>query len=354
LDAQKAAVATETSPNSPSRASSDATPSSSLKVSSSPSSARGFVNFPRVSLLVGTLKTTSRSAGLSVLMFLLCVGCIFTAALVIICPRWGDSNKRLAAASAPRAPLQGSPMTSDLQAFSRSPPSGVLLPPHPTQLRSSTVSLGAFSDYAVGVTPPGTGLYPPMPPTQLLPAYCKQVPPPLCPTLVMPVCEARFGVPVTDIAKLGVEGEISIVGLSGNPLLRSMIRLDHHQHRTLEICMPEKNSAPRVTVAPSSLGLAPQGYDIRGMKGTFYGFLEIQPCGTCAVIKDGQTVLLLDGDTENLQLSIRSGLGTPLASVSCSAEPFGGVDHVEVRVEPGVDTVLVLAVVLCVLVLAER
>lgn len=178
----------------------------------------------------------------------------------------------------------------------------------------------------------------------------KQAPPPLCPTLVMPVCEARFGVQMNQLAALVSVGELDIVGLSGNPLLRAGIRLDRNGDRTLEICMPERNSAPRATLAPSSAGV----YEIRGMKGVFYGFLQVQSSGSCYVIKDGQTVLLLDGDTENLQLGVKSGTGSPLASIRCSAEPFGGVEHVEIRVEAGVDTVLVLAVVLGVLLLCDR
>jgi len=170
----------------------------------------------------------------------------------------------------------------------------------------------------------------------------------------MPVCEARFGVPMNDVARLGAEGEISIVGLSGNPLLRARLQLDRNRQRVLEICMPERNSAPRATIAPCSGSDSPGGYEIRGMKGSFYGYLQMQSTGTCYVVKDGQAVLLLDGDTNSLQLSVKSGAGAQLASVRCSAEPFGGVDHVEIRVEPGVDTVLVLAVVLGVLLLSDR
>lgn len=189
------------------------------------------------------------------------------------------------------------------------------------------------------------GLHAQQEPYQQLAPLSKQAPPPLCPTLVMPVCEARFGVPMKELAGTTTEGTLNIVGLSGNPLLRAVLK-----KKSLEICMPEKNSAPRATIAPS----AGDGYEIRGMKGSFYGYLRVQPTGKCYVVKDGQTVLLLDGDTEILSLSVKSGLGQQLASVRCSAEPFGGVEHVEIRVEPGVDTVLVLAVVLGVLLLSDR
>jgi len=182
-------------------------------------------------------------------------------------------------------------------------------------------------------------------------------PPPLCPALVMPVCKARFGVPMYELAQLGAEGEVNIVGLSGNPLLRALVRKIGNA-RTLEIAIPDQNSAPRATITPSMSELAghsQQGcraLEIRGMRGSFYGVLEMRSSGACYVIREGQTVMMIDGDAESLQLSIKSSSGLQLASVRCSAEPFGGVDHVEIRVEPGVDTVLVLAVVLAVLLLS--
>jgi len=182
-------------------------------------------------------------------------------------------------------------------------------------------------------------------------------PPPLCATLVMPVCEARFGIPMYELAQLGAEGDLTIVGLSGNPLLRAVVRKIGNA-RTLEITMPEQNSAPRATISPSTAELAGHGQqgsralEIRGIRGSFYGILEMRSSGACYVVKDGQTVLTIDGDAESLQLSIKSSVGLQLASVRCSAEPFGGVDHVEIRVEPAVDTVLVLAVVLAVLLLS--
>lgn len=181
-------------------------------------------------------------------------------------------------------------------------------------------------------------------------------PPPLCPTLVMPVCEARFGIPMIDLAQLTSEGDFNIVGLSGNPLLRAVISKIGNT-RMLEIAMPDEGSAPRATITPSTEAVAgcqegSRALQIKGLGGSFYGMLEMRASGACYVIKDGQTVLAIDGDADSLQLSIKSSVGLPLASVRCSAEPFGGVDHVEIRVEPGVDTVLVLAVVLAILLLS--
>jgi len=348
----------EASHSSPSAAaaSADATLKSNTSPTKSPSASHviALANLSSatssVSRLIGSLRTRATGSFMLVFLVLLCFGC---CTMVITYPSWSGKERRSPAGTL----RQGSPMPPEVSSTAEFPrvttSSSLNLPQYAGG--ASRPSLGAFADYPSYASPANTGIMPHMSPALApLAPFSKQVPPPLCPTLVMPVCEARFGIPMTDIARLGVEGEIDIVGLSGNPLLRSFIKVDQTNQRILEICMPEKNSAPRATVAPSQLGLATPGYDIRGMKGSFYGFLEIQSSGTCCVIKDGQTVLLLDGDTNNLQLSIKSGLGLQLASVRCSAEPFGGVDHVEIRVEPGVDTVLVLAVVLAVLVLAER
>jgi hypothetical protein len=177
----------------------------------------------------------------------------------------------------------------------------------------------------------------------------KSVPPPLCPTLVLPVCEARFGVNMAELALLTSDGEIDIVGLSGNPLLRAAIK-KVHGNRRLEISMPEAGSAPRATVGPAAPGS--RSLELRALKGAFYGMLEMRSVGACYVMKDGNVVLTIDGDTDSLQLSIKSGSGVALASVRCSTEFLGGIDHVEVRVEPGVDTVLVLSCVLAVLLLS--
>jgi hypothetical protein len=176
------------------------------------------------------------------------------------------------------------------------------------------------------------------------------LPPPLCPSLVLPVCEARFGVPIKELSSLTPECDMGIVGMSQNTLLRAAVKKVGSYQRVLEIGMPEPHSAPRATVGPAAPGA--KSLEIRGLKGAYYGMLEMRTNGACYVVKDSTTVLSIDGNTNSLKLQICSGTGSELASVRCSSEPFGGVDHVEVRVEPGVDTILVLACVLAVLLLS--
>lgn len=189
------------------------------------------------------------------------------------------------------------------------------------------------------------------PPTQL--STGPELPPPLCPRMVMPVSEARFRIPMYELAEVQGEGEVTITGLSGNALLRGAVRMTGEE-RTLEITMPEALSAPRATIrpifAPGATGC--NALEIRGMRGAFYGTLEMRNAGACYVMKDGQAVLTVDGEADSLQLSIKASSGHTLASVWCSNDPYGNGDFVEIRVEPGTDTLLVISVVLAVLLLS--
>jgi hypothetical protein len=168
----------------------------------------------------------------------------------------------------------------------------------------------------------------------------------------MPNCEARFGIPMYQIAEVTKDGhgELTVVGITIDPLLRAVVKKVGNS-RTLEISMPERNSLPRATLTTSKQGGNSKTLQIHGTQG-FYGTLEMASNGACSVVKNGVTVLYIDGQAEELHLLLKSGAGVKLADVRCSAEPFGGVDHVEIRIEPGIDTVLILAVVLAVLLLS--
>mmetsp|Transcript_99997 Transcript_99997/g.158282 ORF Transcript_99997/g.158282 Transcript_99997/m.158282 type:complete len:451 (-) Transcript_99997:126-1478(-) len=211
--------------------------------------------------------------------------------------------------------------------------------------------------HSFALPPPMTAssLAPSMAPSSTLalaPSPGKAQLPSLCPTLVMPNCEARFGIPMYQIAEVTKDGhgELTVVGITIDPLLRAVVKKVGNS-RTLEISMPERNSLPRATLTTSKQGGNSKTLQIHGTQG-FYGTLEMASNGACSVVKNGVTVLYIDGQAEELHLLLKSGAGVKLADVRCSAEPFGGVDHVEIRIEPGIDTVLILAVVLAVLLLS--
>lgn len=178
-----------------------------------------------------------------------------------------------------------------------------------------------------------------------------RLPPALYPSTGPPIHETCFGVPMSKIAQLSTHGELRIVGLSGKPLFCASIRKDGSQH-SLTISLIEAGSAPCATIGPNLQDLNRSGdgkLEIRGPNGYFYGFLQMRASGACDVNKDGETVMVIDVEYDSLQLSIKSCGGVPFAFVRISAEEFGGVEHVEIRIERGVDTLLVLSCVLAVL-----
>merc|ERR1719155_351429 len=109
----------------------------------------------------------------------------------------------------------------------------------------------------------------------------RRLPPPLCPNVVLPNCEVRVGVPMHELGKISHEGELSVVGLSGNPLLRANLRKTE-AGRLLEISMPDPRSAPRAVVGPSVQNVVrpdrtrSRAVRICGMKDSFYGMLEMR------------------------------------------------------------------------------
>lgn len=309
-------------------------------------------------LLRQTVKQTvlqASTAGIAIVMLVLLIGCTCLAAVTIVHPDKFPWSRRQANTPYEEAAHTATIPRQQVMMFPKSPGAAT-----GGASQGQVPGAGTMSPFAQALmrTPVSTAER--LPSKESLPVQNAQDaprPPPLCPSLVMPICEARFGIPMYELAELSAEGELNVVGLSGNPLLKAVIR-KIGTARTLEISMPDHHSAPRATISPPTQELAGHGQqgsralEIRGMYGSFYGMLEMRSTGACYVVRNSETVLTIDGDAESLQLSIKSSVGLQLASVRCSAEPFGGVDHVEIRVEPGVDTVLVLAVVLAVLLLS--
>lgn len=323
---------------------------------------------------------TSATAGIAILLLVVLIGCTCLAALSIVVPLPFGSGARRNATENPPGPknsatvleqrdrmLVNSHTGSSSGLRAPQPPSSRLASPMQDGLAPQTGSptfnpmTHSFThspvmptsrpDLGIGQTP-RESLPPDSEPSERISTVSK--PPPLCPSLVMPSNEARLGIPMFELAQVNTEGRLNIVGITGKPLLRASVH-NSGAARRLEISMPEQNTVPRATIAPAALsseGERERAMEIRGVRGAFYGILEMRSSGACYVVKEGQTVLTIDGDAESLQLAIKSSVGLQLASVRCSAELFEGVDHVEIRVEPGVDTVLVIGVVLAVLLLS--
>jgi len=302
--------------------------------------------------------TTSRIASLWFILTL--VGCTFVALLLIIMPSLQDKERR---DQSQAAPLIMSPLNQSQTAPSSSmrPESG--LPPPGSDMVGPTASptprsplrfAGSPGHHTVKtITSPSRVQFQEisLSPEGRVVKGMPGLPPQLCPSLVLPWCQARFGVPMKQIAQITAEGELSIVGMSGNPLLRAAVR-QVNGHRVLEVLMPQPGCTPRATIGPSDTGpgrASDQGpLVIRGPNGTFYAEFDMRPNGACLVTRGAETIMVIDGQPSTSEISVKSGSGVLLASAGFSSEPFGGIDHVEIRVEPGVDTVLVLGCVLAV------
>lgn len=344
-------------------------------------------SFSTLALRIGAHRLASKNVVSTSIIVILILSALLIA-WVFFCAYQGDRRRRGAATSndlrekfpgtsesagmrqellPPRPNMQGS-------GGFRSPPASDDQLRHDSRIMSPQPDGSAFNPLSPYASPMGSmaqmpaasqapqfiqQLSPPVSTDVLSSSVDRRLPPALCPNVVLPNCEVRVGVPMHELGKFGAEGtgELTIVGLSGNPLLRASLRKSE-AGRTLEVSMPEPRSAPRAIVGPSFHDVVgpdmqkSRAVQIYGMKGVFYGMLEMRSSGACYVVKDGQTVLIIDGDSEVLQLSIKSGQGAHLAGVACSSEPFGGAEHLEVRIQPGVDTVLVLACVLAVVLLS--
>lgn len=200
---------------------------------------------------------------------------------------------------------------------------------------------------AVRVPPIGDRL-PPPPMKSEKPA----TPLPICPALVMPECEARLLIPKQAIPQSAAGGELVIFGLSGSPLLHAFIR-EGDDHRILQISMWHDIGTPCASIRlPSLSSFQPwTRCEILGPGNVLYGSLQVRPGGWGVVAQSGVELLVISGDAEDLQLTIKSVTGTSLATAHCgsSARP----DHVIIEVGQGNDLVLIVVSAIALLLLSS-
>lgn len=184
------------------------------------------------------------------------------------------------------------------------------------------------------------------------PSYAQspKAPPPLCPALVLPHCEAWFAVSVEKLME-GV-GSFDVLGLSGNPLLRATVR-HTGQGRCIEVSMTPASSPTLASIgAPSmaAMGGAPPALEVHAAGGCPYGELRPSRGGGYSLTCKGEEVVLLASDPQTGRLLLYApGERVPLACAArCTESAFCGEQYLEVRVNPGVDAVLVLCCVLAV------
>lgn len=183
---------------------------------------------------------------------------------------------------------------------------------------------------------------------------------PICPMIVMPTFTAHFAVPLNALSELGAEGAFDVVDLSGIPLFCVAVQQVHGGRKlVLSMAIPgstprtsttRSGTAPRVTIGPpqDSQGKNHE-LEICGPGDSLYGTLQWNRNGTHSVMRSGQTVMIVGGEptSPRPRLKVTSG-DLQLGLVKCTPQTVNGVDHLEVKVHPGVDAVLVLSCVLAV------
>mmetsp|Transcript_94542 Transcript_94542/g.148860 ORF Transcript_94542/g.148860 Transcript_94542/m.148860 type:complete len:390 (-) Transcript_94542:105-1274(-) len=165
-------------------------------------------------------------------------------------------------------------------------------------------------------------------------------------TALRPSSQLRLGIPLHQLTSFrSANGELTILDDVGNSTLSAAVRRSGTS-RSIELL--EKNHAlPHVRVAPSSLG----ALAIFNSHGALYGFLETDSPSKWSVEHEAVKVLLLEGSPTGLQFSVKLWSGKAIASVGTSPDFADDGEHVEFCVEPGVDPVLIIAVVLAVMLL---
>lgn len=169
--------------------------------------------------------------------------------------------------------------------------------------------------------------------------------PAICPALVLPHCEARFAVPWEKISS-GVQG-FDMFGVSGKHLLRTEVQGAPGGPRQFGFSMVPAKSP--ILGSCSTVGGGPTR--VLAARGTPYGELRRgRRAGQFGLIRhaSGEEIVSMRFEpfpTNHLVLTDPDGGILGLASRCLDSDFFAGVDHLEVRVTPGADAILILCCV---------
>lgn len=202
------------------------------------------------------------------------------------------------------------------------PPTGVSVPAPPPATTAT-----------VPMTPPMPGARSPESP----------LPPPLCAALVLPHCEARFAVSYAQVVGEG-DGldarNFELLGLSGKSLLRATV-----DAQSIAVSMmPANCPALGFIGALDSRGVM----ELRDAVGRHYGDLVASGPSAYRLLIDptGPEALNIVLTPSHLVISGPGGMNPIAWAARCNeSDFFAGVDHLEIRVSPRVDAVLVLCCV---------
>lgn len=165
----------------------------------------------------------------------------------------------------------------------------------------------------------------------------------LCKQLVLPHCEAWFAVPWL---RLMHGPDFDLFGISGRPLLRGDVRLAAGGHRTLALSMTPTASPELGSIANDAGSGA---LTVRNGEEDIFGVLTFVRVGNWTLKTDAGDLLHLNVNELTGEVVLREGSSPRLCAEAArcmESEFFGQGDHLEMRLEPGTDSVLI---VLCIL-----
>lgn len=237
-----------------------------------------------------------------------------------------------------QAQLQPQPLRQPIQVASAPSQGGALPGTGPMWERGSIGSSvgGSFSRSMSGIL--GTTA-----------ATSAKRPPALCAALVLPHCEAWFAVSWDKIANAAPSFEF--FGLSGKALLRAQVTVATSGTRRVGISMTPVRSPTLGSCSGGNGG----PIEVRGAADKTYGEIQRrQNAGQFALVhqSNGEEVVTMSFEPPpSNHLILKAIDGSPIAAASRCVESdfFSGIEHLEVRVNPGVDAVLVLCCVLSII-----
>jgi len=179
------------------------------------------------------------------------------------------------------------------------------------------------------------------------------LPPPVCPSLILPHTEARFMVSLDDLLKLTV-GSLNINGTSGRTLLEAFVRESEDGQRSLALASVGCEDDPRIVVSgPQRPG---EAMLVCGKDDEFYGTFETAGTGNILKFGGNDPVMSIEmGDPADLQMTAfaidRKKIGS--AGRKASASMPGG-DAWKISVCAGADAVLVSTCMLALVLLSRQ
>eukprot|EP00448_Togula_jolla_P010094 CAMPEP_0170610820 /NCGR_PEP_ID=MMETSP0224-20130122/22864_1 /TAXON_ID=285029 /ORGANISM="Togula jolla, Strain CCCM 725" /LENGTH=519 /DNA_ID=CAMNT_0010936223 /DNA_START=145 /DNA_END=1705 /DNA_ORIENTATION=- len=170
----------------------------------------------------------------------------------------------------------------------------------------------------------------------------------LCPALVLPHSEAWFAVSFEKLHQ-ALSVPFELFGLSGKPLLKVTPDVSSDERQGFSIATTPVRSPMLATVMAGSVGTS-TSMQIKAAQGTHFGDLvQSSTPGRYSLCCGGCEALLLNFDTSTCSLCVITVKSSAIIAKACRSSDgpfFNGMDHLELRINRGVDPVLSSAVCL--------